>query len=226
MNRIFLIVLSAALLLTSCASKEHCAAYGFTGPAGSNKLPVGDQELAPDDRKMVYNASLDMEPKTADTTNIKLMDIAHRHGGYILKTGPDMASIRVRSEDLHPVLSEIALIGQVRNQHVTGNDVTEEYSDLEITLDNLKKTRNRYLELLQKANNVDETLKVEKELERLSTQIDLIEGKLNRLSHLVAYSTIDIYYRHTDLDHHYKPGPLGYVFVGLYKGVKWLFVRG
>ena len=46
--------------------------------------------------------------------------------------------------------------------------------DLEIRLENAEKARNRYLELLDKAETVGEVLSVEKELERLNEKIDLI----------------------------------------------------
>jgi hypothetical protein len=227
-----------ALLMASCASeksaaytkkKERSSVTGWNNglysldPNGNtsvnnnnNKEPNLQQ-----DRKVTYNASVEMSPKSADSVNARLMGIAQRYGGYILNTGPQSASIRVRAADLNKALEDIARLGKVKNQRIWGEDVTEEYTDLEIRLDNMKKTRARYLELLQKANNVNETLDVEKELERLSREIDLLEGKLNRLSHLTEYSTIDIRYYSKP-----KPGPLGYVFIGLYKGVKWLFVRG
>jgi hypothetical protein len=49
---------------------------------------------------------------------------------------------------------------------------------------------------------------------------DELKERLNRLSHLEAYATITV-----DLQEKVKPGLIGYVFVGLYQGVKWLFVR-
>lgn len=235
-------VAGAALFLTSCEAPQRTAAYTKTGEKSSasgwnyEKQNTGGLEYndllevhkmkseevnAPEGRKVIYNASLEMSPRSADTINARLLGIAHKHGGYVLSTGPKSATIRVRSADLNITLDEIGRLGKVKNKKIWGSDVTEEYTDLEIRLDNLKKTRARYLELLQKANNVSETLTVEKELERLSRELDIIEGKLNRLSHLTEYSTIEVYYYSKP-----KPGPLGYVFVGLYKGVKWLFVRG
>ena len=73
---------------------------------------------------------------------------------------------------------------------------------------------------MEEAENVEAALKVEKELERLNEKIDLLKGKINRIDHLSEYSTISINY-----EQHKKPGILGYIGLGLYKGVKWLFVR-
>jgi hypothetical protein len=64
-------------------------------------------------------------------------------------------------------------------------------------------------------------LKVEKELERLNTELDLLQGKIDRLDHLVDYATIEVNYEKGK-----KTGVIGYVLVGVFKAVKWLFVRG
>jgi hypothetical protein len=87
-------------------------------------------------------------------------------------------------------------------------------------LDNASNARKRYLELLAKAETVEAALKVEKELERLNGEIDSLEGKINQLKHLSEYSTITVY-----LEEKVKPGILGYVGIGLYESVKWIFVR-
>ena len=91
---------------------------------------------------------------------------------------------------------------------------------LKIRLDNATKARETYLALLKKAENVESALKVEKELERLNGEIDILEGKMQKLSHLSQYSTITI-----NIKSKPKPGILGYIGIGIYKSVRWLFVR-
>lgn len=233
MTRLFICIIGFLILFTSCSEKSYSYSSGYAksrvssnekeeySAANDQLLDKTNSKLQPEVRKVVYNASLELQTKQVDTANANLMRIAHKYEGYVLKTGPEKASIRVRSERLNNALEEIAVLGKVKDRRVWGEDVTEEYDDLDIRIDNLKKARQRNLELLQKANTVEETLKVEKELERLGREIDLLEGKMNRLSHLIDYSTIDVYYKSRP-----KPGVLGYVFIGLYKGVKWLFIRG
>ena len=59
-----------------------------------------------------------------------------------------------------------------------------------------------------------------KELERLNTELDQLQGQMKRLENLTSFSTITI--RHEERK---KPGPIGYIGIGLYEAVKWLFVR-
>lgn len=143
-----------------------------------------------------------------------------KYEGYFTTLGTHQTNIRVKAKHLDAALKDIESLGKVREKNLTGDDVTEQYMDYEIRLDNAKKARDRYLELLAKAENVEAALKVEKELERLNGEIDLMQGRMNRLSHLEDFSTIQI-----SLKEKKKPGILGYVGLGLYHAVKWLFVR-
>jgi hypothetical protein len=137
-----------------------------------------------------------------------------------VSVGSRKTIIRVKSKNLYKAIEAIRKLGKLTDKTVSADDVTDNYFDLFIRLENAEKARKRYLELLEKAQNVDETLKVEKELERLNTDIDLLKGKISKLEHLSEYSTITIY-----VSEKKKLGILGYVGVGVYKVVKWFFVR-
>lgn len=171
-------------------------------------------------KKIIYNANLRMSVKRPDTTNKDLVKIAERYEGYAQSVATDYTVIRVKADKLDMALKDIEELGKIDYRNVKADDVTDQYYDYKIRLDNAEKARQRYLDLLAKAANVDETLKVEKELERLNGEIDLLKGRLTRLDHLNAYATISI-----RLQEKVKPGILGYVFIGAYEGIKWLFVR-
>jgi hypothetical protein len=189
-----------------------------TGGVASTQDWAGKNAETPD-RKMIYNASISLTVKKPDTTNIYIVAIAKKYKGYVLSTSSNATTIRVKSDSLQLAMKEIATLGKVRYKNIYAEDVKEEYADLAIRLENAQKARARYLELLAKAATVEETLKVEKELERLNTEIDLLEGKMNRMDHLVEYSTIVV-----TLQQKVKLGPLGFAFKYLFKGVSYLFV--
>jgi hypothetical protein len=171
-------------------------------------------------RKIVYNASLNLIVKIPDSTTSQLMSIAKRYNGYSQTAGTYYVVIRVQSQYLNQAIADIEKLGKTERKSVSGKDVTDEYLDLNIRLENATKARKRYLELLEKSQSVEEALKVEKELERLNTEIDLLKGKMNKLDHLSTYSTISV-----RIKEKVKPGVLGYIGIGLWSGVKWLFVR-
>ncbi|MEQ8706707.1 MAG: DUF4349 domain-containing protein [Phaeodactylibacter sp.] len=207
----YAIVLFLALS-TACASQQ--AAYQMS----DTMIARPQQE---DDRKILYDADLTLTVETSDSTNSYIQAIAKRYGGYVNEIGTYRSIIRVESEALDAAIDEISQLGRLDRQSIRGQDVTETYLDYQIRLENAQQARGRYLGLLDQATTVDEILKVEKELERLNETIDLLKGKMNRIDHLDTYATITI-----NLRERQKPGILGYIGIGLYRGVRWLFVRG
>ena len=79
--------------------------------------------------------------------------------------------------------------------------------------------RGRYLALLEKANTVSDILGIEKELERINTEIELLEGRIKHAESSVEFSSITVRFREKA-----KPGPIGWIFYGLYRGIMWLFI--
>jgi cell division protein ZapA (FtsZ GTPase activity inhibitor) len=171
-------------------------------------------------RKIIYNAYMDLVVLEPDSANTQIAKLTEQFGGYVSEMGTYRTVIRVESQQLEAALEAIAGLGKVQSQSKQGADVTENYLDYQIRLDNALKARTRYLEQLQKAETVEAALKVEKELERLNETIDLLKGQMNRIDHLASFATITI-----QLKEKKKPGVLGYIGIGLYESVKWLFVR-
>ncbi len=190
-----------------------CGAPGYQGVSTS----YGGREGG---KMIIQNATLHVSTRNADTLNAQLTRLAAKYEGYAVTIGNDYSVIRVKAQQLDAALKDLATLVKVKSKSVSGRDVTEEYRDYEIRLDNANKARQRYLELLSKAENVEAALKVEKELERLNGEIDLLKGSMGKLEHLNEYATISM-----NITQKKKLGILGHVVVTLYKGVKWLFVR-
>ncbi|MCG8326298.1 MAG: DUF4349 domain-containing protein [Chitinophagales bacterium] len=211
--------LLSILFLFSCGSRKYDAlAYGME-PAQADQN-AREQKLSDDPRKIIFNAYLNMAVENPDSVSQQIEQLAEKYNGYASEVGTARTVIRVESDQLDAAVKAIARLGKVQNQSLQGRDVTNEYLDYEIRLDNAIKARERYLELLNKAENVEAALQVERELERLNETIDLLKGRMNRIEHLSTFATITV-----ELKEKKKPGILGYIGLGLYHSVKWLFVR-
>ncbi len=209
------------LFVISCGSAQHresanSAAFNSAGlPSGNDTAAVSEKE-----RIIIYNAYYTIESDDREKTAKEIAAIAPLHGGYIVSTGTTEVVIRVVSEKFETAMSEVDKTGDVSSKKIYSEDVTDSYRDTELRLDSKLKARDRYLELLKKAENVNAALAVERELERLNGEIEEMKGRLKRLSHLARYSTITV-----TLEEKTKPGPLGYIFIYSWKAVKWLFIR-
>jgi hypothetical protein len=214
---LFLLILP---LLVACGTTQNA----YRSSAGYGDAPTGrlvEFNGGDPSRRIVMNASMDLRVKNADSTNMRLAAIAKQHGGYVVSLAERTSMIRVRASALDSAIASTSALGKVLWKSIGGKDVTEEYVDQDLRLDNARKARDRYLELLKQAENVQAALLVEKELERLNGEIELLEGRQMKLRHLSEMATISV-----DLRRKEKLGPLGCVFVGTWKGVRWLFVRG
>ncbi len=184
------------------------------------KDPTSPQEK----RKIIYAADLTLVSTLPDSINPQLQQITEKYNGYINNLSTTETTIRIKSEHFETVVEQIEKLGNatgnVVRKNIYGNDVTERYWDAQIRLDNALETRKRYLELLKMAQNVEEAILVERELARITQDIDLLKGQINKLDNLEEFATITIFIREKT-----KLGILGYVGVGLYKSVKWFFVR-
>ncbi|MCX4026154.1 DUF4349 domain-containing protein [Spartinivicinus marinus] len=98
-------------------------------------------------------------------------------------------------------------------------DVTEEIIDIEAKITNLSALRVKFITLLNQATEVSDILKIEKELNRIQTELDSIEARRKTLKNQVAFSKINI-----ALNQETIYGPLGYLGKGFIWVVGKLFV--
>lgn len=172
------------------------------------------------ERKIIQNADYRLSVNEVDSTRKNIENIAEQYNGYVQTSGTYETVIRIEAENMDQVLLEIESLGEIVYKNISGNDVSNNYYDAQIRLENALNSRTRYLELLEQAENVEAALLVEKELERLNQTIELLKAKMNNINHLSSYATITI-----KLQEKKKLGVLGLIGKGIYKGVKWLFVR-
>ena len=212
-------MLHSAIFL-SCSSSKSSVTYSNTPRAVQSSSAITVADTKETERRLIFSAYLSLTVENPDTASHQIIKIASKYSGYVSETGTYRTTIRVQSQHLEQAVEDISLLGRVDDKNLSGMDVTDDYHDFQIRLENAKKSRDRYLELLAKAENVEAALKVEKELERLNETIDLLKGRLNRIEHLTEHSTITV-----NLKMRTKPGVLGYVGIGIYRSIRWLFVR-
>ena len=81
---------------------------------------------------------------------------------------------------------------QVLDENASGQDVTDQYVDLQSQVTNLEATRDRVKSFLDQAKTVDDVLRIDLELSRVEAQIEQLKGQMNYLSNRSAFSTITI----------------------------------
>ena len=230
-TRRLLTIVLMCLFAAGCAkakesAPQHTPAATTTSkPAGGEaKTEAADQSRGGlvDGRKLKRTAYLTIEvddeeriPEVVDKARQKALDF----DGYVASESTDSIEVMVPTERLDQVLAELDGTGEVVSKRVSVEDVTSQYVDLKVRIDNLEKTRQRLKQLMSRAQNVEETLKVEKELTRVTTELEQLKGQMRRMKRETTYARL-----HVHVEKDVRPGPIGWVFYGLYRGVKWLFI--
>jgi hypothetical protein len=175
-------------------------------------------------RMMIWAASLTIEVESVSNAIREANDIANTTGGYVEQSsdaGEAYAALtlRVPASALNSTIELLESLGTVTERHLSSEDVTEQYIDVEARLKNKIALRDRLRELLEKATDVKDILAIETELNRVQADIDSMQARLKSLKGLADMATIDLAIKQKRI-----LGPLGYLLKGLWWGVEKLFV--
>ena len=137
---------------------------------------------APEGRKMTYSTNLVINvPDTVKGVK-SASGIAEKHSGYTTYSDNSTASIKIPVAKAQDALKDFEAIGSVKSKTITASDITEHYTDTQVRLENLRRLQKRLSELLTRANKVDDILRIERELSRVTTDLERHQARMNVLS--------------------------------------------
>ena len=183
---------------TAAAAPEPGAAVGsVAGPAPSaSAVPV------PAARRIIRNGTLNLEVADLLVAVAAVRAETAAAGGYVTNEtqGRDEYNIRegtitcrVPAEKLDATLAKLQALGRVHSIAIQAEDITEQYFNLEIRLRNQQQLEARLLKLLdQPGNKVAELVQVEREVARVRSEIDELEGRKRFWDSQVSLSTVTV----------------------------------
>jgi hypothetical protein len=171
-----------------------------TTPSDKAPKPTVASDAIPIQQVLIYTAQLSMAVFQVDKALGEVETLARNLGGFLSHRTDTQITIRVPAGQFDEALKGIAGMGDVLTRNVQVEDVTEEYLDVTLRLKNARQVRERIAQLLANAKNVEESLEVERELHRLSAEIERLEGRLKYLSNKAQYSTITVTFRPEQVD--------------------------
>ena len=167
--------------------------------------PDFDQNMASQaqERQIIRSGSLSLVVEDTLATLEAIIQMADSMGGFVVfsetyQSGVDDSyfaelSIRVPSERFDEALGTLrGMAVKVNNESISGQDVTEEFIDLEARLGNLKSAEAQLQQIMEDAQDTDDVLNTFAQLTRIRGEIESIEGRLKYLSDSVALSNIHI----------------------------------
>ncbi len=146
----------------------------------------------PEVRKKIYNGSCSLEVVDVEQTKDEVREYVLSIGGYIEASYDNRILLRVPAELFQNAFSRILGLGRVLREQVDTYDVTEQFRDMDIRLNLATETRERLYTLLEKTKDVEERLRILREIRRLSEEIESIKQTLALIEQALAFSKIDL----------------------------------
>lgn len=230
-----LFVASIGLASTGCASNQQSGRanqshQGFAmesaqiHSAKSRSVNSSNANNEDQSQKLIKRSWLTLGVKDLTQAEVQAKTIVEQQSGYINNTNGSEGksfnlSIRVPQDQYIETLEALRTVGEVISDNENVQDVSTEFIDNKARLANLYKLRDRIQLLLNRADRIDDILKIERELNRTQSEIDRLEGRMKYLNSQVDYATIEL-----TAEKQKTYGPLGYFFMGIWWGVEKLFV--
>jgi hypothetical protein len=213
-QNIFLIFTILMLIAApACKKKEYTRSdskISFNANSGlvddlqkDKAAPAAEASPAtPSKRKVIVTHSLTLEIRNLSSTFQSVIDLSAMQGGFTTETGRTrnddgsyLGSVvmRVPPGSVGGLLEKLRGFGKVISENSTGEDITDEYVDLEARLKNMRASESRLQELLtRRTQKLADVLAVEKELTRVRGDIESFEAQKRNWEILTALATIRV----------------------------------
>lgn len=207
---------NASAVSQETANKGSLGGGGGGGGREIEKLPVVQQislnqaensqpPPVATERKIVRNADLQFEAVSSEESQQKITAIAESRGGFVVESTQSSSdvqattrdivtmTVRVPSAKFNESLDEIRkTANRVIVETVKSDDVTEEFIDIEARLKAQKSLEAQFLEIMKRANSVEDALNVQRELAEVRGGIEKVEGRKRFIENQASLSSIKI----------------------------------
>jgi hypothetical protein len=177
------------------------------GEPGVAEAPVLVSNVAAVERVVIQTASLTLVVPDPAASADEIADLATEMGGFVVSSNISRTTyadigvtanqgsiqIRVPAERLAEALERIKSgATEVRGENISGQDVTQEFTDLQSSLRNLEAAEEQLLEIMGSATDTEDVLRVFENLRQVRQEIEITTGRIQYLSESAALSSISV----------------------------------
>ncbi len=166
---------------------------------------VSDRILqAQGDQRVIQDATLELriKPGSFDEVYGRAVSMAEGQGGYLLSShagspGDEAIQtgtlvVRVPADRYLKVLDEFRKLGSVQQIQTSSQDVSDEFVDLQARLRNQQAQQAVLLDLMRRAQTIQESIAVQNQLSQVTQEMERIEGRIRFLNSRTSFSTITL----------------------------------
>ena len=180
---------------TRARQTASAASADLTAGDGSDQQPA---QLAAQRRIIIRTVNMTIVVDNIQAAMDEIARLADRSGGWVVSTDrrekhTGRISIRIPAVDLESSIEALRGIAKdVESEISTSEDVTDEYYDLQSRLTNQLATEAALIRLLDRAENVEHALAVQRELTTVQENVERIQGRIKLLEETSAYSLVTV----------------------------------
>jgi len=186
------------------------ARRGISNAQEAAQSPIEAPAPAQTNRKLIRNATVELEIVSFDDAVQKITALANEEHGYVATTSSQKQAngklrgqvvVKVLPENLDRFLQKVRGLGELKNQALGTEDVTKAYLDTDARLKNARVLEQRLIDMLKtKTGKVSDLLQVEKELARVREEIEKMQGELKYWDSQVQFATVTISLAEKDME--------------------------
>lgn len=147
-------------------------------------------------KKIIRNGSMGLEVESLSETLEQIEKWVSDFGGYISSSDEGSSWLNVRAHipenRFDEAMESTGSFGKLVYKNISSRDVTDQYYDIETRLKNKRLLLEKLQGYLKDAKNISEIMQVEDKIENCTSEIESLQGQINRLSKEISYSEIYI----------------------------------
>ncbi|MAG56139.1 MAG: hypothetical protein CMJ83_07605 [Planctomycetes bacterium] len=170
---------------------------GGAGQRAASPTPPAGESAPSESRHVIVTSEVHLLTDDLDQTRRELPPILTRHearsDASVLEPGRAVWTLRVPTERHDAFLADLSTLGKAQRSAKSTKDVTEDHTDLAARLKSHRAVEERLLALLaDRSPQLEAVISVERELGRVRTEIERLEGRLRQLADQTTYATVTL----------------------------------
>ncbi len=190
-------------------------AYSLSAKSGISG-PLNEPAPAPEveERMVIKQSYLSLVVKEVREALTQISQYAREQGGYMVTSSLNSPqespsgsiTVRIPSRKLDSVLEYFRSLSiKVVSENLSGDDITDQYVDIDSRLSTLNKTKARFEEIMDKAVSVQDIMNVQRELLNVQRQIESLKGQQKYLEKSAEMAKVTIYLSTDEMALPYAP---------------------
>ena len=176
-------------------NKNEELSEDMVGADGTSETQLTSAES---ERKIIKEASIDLEVRNLTDFQKSLKTAMEKNGGYVGSESSSNwdnsrtfnATLHIPADKLDSFLTELDTLGTVTHKEIGSDDVTDTYVDVEAKLKSLETELETLLGIMKKAENLDDVIKLQDRITQVRGEIEGYKAQLKILDGQIEYSRV------------------------------------